>query len=116
MSRVAAQNVPSQDAPYDMANLFPDSTGLPMTIWISARGYAQHDVRIKANQQDGNRMDPGNTAVVAVRPGPSLLHGTLSTAQQAKLFDWVSRNEAILVELWEGSIDFVGFVTRMQKV
>ena len=116
MSRLAAQIVPEQDAPFEMANLFPDNTGLPMTVWVSARGFAQHDVRIKANQQDGNRMDPGNTAVVAVRPEPKVLHGSLSSAQEAKLFEWVTRNQAILVELWEGKIDFVGFVTRMQKV
>jgi hypothetical protein len=99
-----------------MADLFPDSTGLPMTVWVSARGYAQHDVRIKANQQDGPRMDPGNLAVVAIRPSPAMVHGALGSAQQAKLFDWIGRNEALLVELWEGDIDFVGFVTGMQKV
>lgn len=83
---------------------------------VSARGFAQHDVPINANQQDGKRMDPGNTAVVAVRPAPSVLRGSLSAAQEAKLFDWVTRNQTILVELWEGKIDFVGFVTPMQKV
>lgn len=116
MSSLAAQSVPPQDAPYEMANLFPDSTGLPMTIWVSARGFAQHDVRIKANQQNGRRMDPGNTAVVAVRPEPSLVHGALTSAQQAKLFEWVTKNEDALIALWEGEIDFVGFVTGMQKI
>jgi hypothetical protein len=116
MARLAPEIVPNEDAPYEMANLFPDSTGLPMTVWVSTRGFAQHDVRIKVNQQDGNRMDPGNTAVVAVRPEPRLIHGTLDAAQQDKVFGWVLLNEAILIELWEGRIDFVGFVTRMQKV
>jgi hypothetical protein len=30
-----------------MANLFPVTTGLPMTVWVSPRGSAGHDVRIK---------------------------------------------------------------------
>jgi hypothetical protein len=51
---------------YEMANLYPDTTGLPMTVWVSPRGNARHDVRIKVNMTHGDRMDITNTAVVAV--------------------------------------------------
>jgi hypothetical protein len=29
---------------FEMANLFPRTTGLPMTVWVSPRGIARHDV------------------------------------------------------------------------
>ena len=51
-----------------MANLFPADTGLAMVVWVSERGHARHDVRIKVNQSHGTRMLPGNLATVAVRP------------------------------------------------
>jgi len=34
---------------FEMANLYPGTTGLPMTIWVGPRGRARHDVRIKVN-------------------------------------------------------------------
>ena len=53
---------------FEMANLFPATTGLPMTVWVSPRGNARHDVRVKVNMTHGNQMNAANTAVVAVRP------------------------------------------------
>ena len=51
-----------------MANLRPDETGLPMVIWVSERGNARHDARVKVSQAHGSRIDPNNTASVAIRP------------------------------------------------
>ncbi len=36
-----------------MANLYPRTTGLPMTVWVGPRGNARHDVRIKVNMTHG---------------------------------------------------------------
>jgi hypothetical protein len=37
------------DELFEMANLYPRTTGLPMTVWVSPRGNARHDVRVKVN-------------------------------------------------------------------
>jgi hypothetical protein len=55
---------------FEMANLCPETTGLPMTVWVSPRGTARHDVRVKVNMTRGNQMNIANTAVVGVRPRP----------------------------------------------
>jgi hypothetical protein len=55
---------------FEMANLYANTTGLPMTVWISPRGNARHDVRVKVNMTHGNQMSIANTAVVGVRPTP----------------------------------------------
>ena len=34
---------------FEMANLYPATTGLPMTIWVSPQGNARHDVRVEVN-------------------------------------------------------------------
>ena len=44
------------EAPYEMVNLVPRMTGLPMTVWASPRGQARHDVRIKVNPTHGRLM------------------------------------------------------------
>ena len=58
------------DELFKMANLFPRKTGLAMNIWVSPRGNARHDVRVKVNMTHGDQMNIANTALVAVRPSP----------------------------------------------
>ena len=57
-----------EDDLYLMANLPPRLTGLPMVVWLSERGQARHDARIKVSRTHGIRIDPTNTVTVAVRP------------------------------------------------
>jgi hypothetical protein len=61
---------PETDELFEMPNLFPRTTGLPMTVWVSPRGGARHDFRVKVDMTHGNRMDIAYTAVVGVRPAP----------------------------------------------
>ena len=95
------------DALFEMANLFPRTTGLPMTVWVSPRGNARHDVRIKVNMIHGDQMNIANTAVVGVRPAPHLLVGRLSPDDQRAVFEWVTLNTAAPVDYWEGRIDTI---------
>lgn len=96
---------PSDDSEglFELANLYPDSTGLPMTVWVSPRGNARHDIWIKVNMTHGDRMDITNTAVVAVRPAPRILAGQLSPADAQAVFAWISLNADALVEYWGGA-------------
>jgi hypothetical protein len=89
----------------EMANLYPDTTGLPMTVWISPRGNARHDVRVTVNMANGNQMTIANTAVVGVRPSPRVIIGQLSPADAQTVFRWITPNTDALVEYWEGRID-----------
>jgi hypothetical protein len=90
---------------FEMANLYPDTTGLPMTVWISPRGNARHDVRVKVNTTHGNQMSITNTAVVGVRPTPRVISGQLSPGDAQAVFGWIALNTDALVAYWEGRID-----------
>jgi hypothetical protein len=65
---------------FEMANLYPSTTGLPMTVWVSPRGNAHHDVRVRVNITNGDQIDIANTAIVVVRPTPCVIAGQLSPA------------------------------------
>jgi hypothetical protein len=101
---------------FEMANLFPVTTGLPMTVWVSPRGNARHDVRIKVHMTHGNQMNPANTAVVAVRPSPRVIAGRLTSDDQRVVFSWVSLNEAALVAYWNGQIDTIQLGQRLHRL
>ena len=103
------QQVNERDADelFELANLFPRTTGLPMTVWVSPRGNARHDVRVKVNTTHGDHMNIANTAVVGVRPSPQLIAGHLSPDDQRVVFEWISLNTAAIVEYWDGRIDTI---------
>ena len=97
------------DALFEAVNIYPTDSGLPMTVWVSPRGRARHDVRVKVNMAHGLSMAIGNTAVVAVRPSPRLVAGQLSAADLRLLSDWIQLNEAAIVAHWDGNISGVEF-------
>jgi hypothetical protein len=103
----AEANAIERDELFEMANLYPRTTGLPMTVWVSPRGNARHDVRIKVNMTHGNQMTVDNTAVVAVRPVPHLIAGRLSVDDERAVFDWIALNATAIIGYWDGDIDTV---------
>lgn len=98
---------------FEIANLYPGTTGLPMTVWVSPRGAAR---RIKVNMTHGNRMTIANTAVVAVRPVPRVVTGQLLSTDEQTVFAWVTLNEDALMAYWEGRVDTAGLVQRLRRV
>ena len=101
---------------FEMANLYPDTTGLPMTVWVSPRGNARHDVRVKVNMTHGEQMNIENTAVVGVRPTPRLVAGRLSAADAQAVFAWVLLNAGTLVSYWEGRIDTARMIHALRRL
>ena len=120
--RVAKPRVPANDRRdreadelYEMANLFPRTTGLNLTVWVSPRGRARHDARIKVSLTPG-RMDIGHTAVVGIRPSPRLIEGNLAPADLEAVSQWIRLNEAALMDFWNETIDSVELGGRLKKV
>ena len=121
MSRSKAKAVrhasePDTDELFEMANLFPRTTGLPMTVWVSPRGTARHDVRVNVNMTHGDQMNIANTAVVGVRPSPRVIAGSLSPDDQRAVFEWVALNTAAMVEYWDGRIDTIELGRLLKRI
>ena len=91
------------EAPFEMANLFPRHTGLPFVVWISFRGGAQHDVRVKVSP--GPKAMPYEMTSVAIRPEVRVVEGELSGPDLALLTRWIELNRDTLLHYWEGDID-----------
>jgi hypothetical protein len=101
---------------FEMANLYPDTTGLPMTVWVSPRGNARHDVRVKVNTTHGNQMNIANTTLVGVRPTPHVIAGQLSPADVQAVFQWVALNTDALVAYWDGLIDTARMIQALKPL
>jgi hypothetical protein len=104
------------DGLFEMANLYPRTTGLPMTVWVGPRGRARHDVRVKVNMTHGDQMTIDNTAVVGVRPAPHLVAGQLSSEDQRLVFEWIRLNAPAIIAYRDGSIDTVELVQALKPL
>jgi len=101
---------------FEIANLFPRTTGLPMTVWVSPRGCARHDARVKVCLTHGPRMDISSTAIVGIRPQPRLLRGQLPAPDFEQVAAWVALNETPLLDFWNGEIDSIELGARLRKL
>jgi hypothetical protein len=114
--KLAAYRTSGSEDLFELANLFPRTTGLPMTVWVSPRGNARHDVRIKVNMVHGNQMSPTNTAVVGVRPSPHIVAGTLPLDDERAVSAWIMLNSAAIIAYWEGDIDTVQLAQALRPL
>jgi hypothetical protein len=112
----AAKPRKSAEAPFEMANLYPRHTGLPVTVWVSPRGRARHAARIKVCRRPGDRMDPTDLVSVSFRPTPRAIDGDLPPEVMQAVSAWIADNEAVLLDYWDGAIDTVELASRLRRV
>ena len=104
------------DASFRMVNLFPRTTGLPMTIWAGPRSGARHAPRIMVNMTHGNAKDVNNTAVVSIQPQPHLIAGSLSASDIAAVASWIDLNREALLAHWLGWTDGAEIAMRTKRL
>jgi hypothetical protein len=102
---------------FEMANLSPTLTGLPMIVWISERGRAQHGARVKVSLVHGRRARPDRTASVSVRPtievvaGPEMRRRDLELVRQ-----WIELNREAILAYWDGDLLTDEVIARLKPV
>ena len=104
------------DELFEMVNLYPRTTGLPMTIWTGPRSGARHAPRIKVCMAHGNRMDTTNTAVVGILPRPRLIEGSLTAGDLAAVASWIDLNREALLAHWRGDLDGAEMSARTKRI
>jgi hypothetical protein len=101
---------------FEMANLRPASTGLPMVIWVSEKGRARHGPRIKVSRKHGDRMDIRNTVSVTIDGPPRVIGEGLAAGDLDLVSDYISRNRDALLAYWHGEIDTVELISRLRPI
>ena len=104
------------EPPFEMANLRPDSTGLPMAIWVSEKGRARHGPRIKVSRQHGGRMDVYHTVSVTLDDPPRVIGGKLPAADLNAVRRYLALNREALLGFWNGEMDTVELVARLRRL
>jgi hypothetical protein len=87
-----------------MANLRPERTGLPFIVFISQKGGARHDVRIKIAR--AARVRPSEMITVAILPSARVVRGRLPPHDLDLLTQWIDLNRDTLIDYWNGIIEY----------
>jgi hypothetical protein len=97
----SASLIEEDEGLFEMVNVRPEISGLPFIVWISEKGGARHDVRIKVSP--GPRVREFS-ATVSVRPDVELLAGELSKADLDLVRGWIELNRDTIIKYWNGDI------------
>src|SRR5712691_3815781 len=82
---------PEGQALFEMANLRPERTGLPFVVFISQKGGARHDVRVKVAH--GAKVRPSEMVTIALRPSVRPVRGKLDPSDLVLLRRWIELNQ-----------------------
>ena len=94
---------PEQELGFDLANVAPESTGLPFVVWVAERMGARHDVRVYVSP--GFRVrSRAEFVAVAIRPAVRVVKRKLGVNELALLTRWIELNRDALVKYWDGDI------------
>jgi hypothetical protein len=71
---------------------------------------------IQVMQVHGTRMDPGNLAVVALRPRPHVVAGHLTVADLQAVSQWIALNETAILNHWNGLTDGAELAQQLRRL
>lgn len=97
----SASLIDEDEGLFEMVNVRPEISGLPFIVWISEKGGARHDVRVKVSP--GPRVREFS-ATVSVRPSVEVLAGQLSKADLDLVRGWIELNRDTIIKYWNGDI------------
>ena len=94
----------TDEAPFEMANLRPATTGLPFVVFVSQRGgAARHGPRIKISPLP--RFDPEQAITITLEEPPRPL-GDLGSEELDLVRRWIALNRTTLEGYWAGTIAY----------
>lgn len=106
------------DTFFEMANVRPDETGLPMVIWIYPKtDREQHGPRIKVSKHYGDKVSKDLfTITISDTPRKIGDSGEIKNKDVNTLINFVKINKDILLDLWYDKISSTKAVLGLKKV
>jgi hypothetical protein len=98
---IITDELSSGEGLFERENVRPELTGLPFIVWISEKGQARHDLRVKVSPGPKVREF---IASLSVRPDVEIVAGTLSVSDFELAKAWIELNQDVIIAFWEGDI------------
>ena len=91
---------------FEMSNLRPKETGLPMVLWIKpSSGTEKHGPRVKVQTIHGEKAKLGKTVSLSISDNPEIVAGRgLSTKDLKVAATFVRNNKDLLLKFWNDEV------------
>jgi hypothetical protein len=114
LTAIAQQTTEQPEAPFEMANLRPEKTGLPFVVGVSQQGGARHGPRIKLSPLP--RYNPAEAITVTLEDPPRAL-APLPDTDLALVTSWIELNRTTIEQYWSGEIAYTeDMLARIESV
>jgi hypothetical protein len=100
---------------WEMANIRPNKTGLPMVIWIKPKTTEKHGPRIKVQISHGDKIKINNWVSISIEDSPQLFGSGLSIDDFNLIVKFIKNNKDNLLKVWNDEIDPIDFVNIIIK-
>jgi hypothetical protein len=115
VTKSAASETGAED--WAIVKLFPQSTGLPMAVWITENDGYPHDVRVKVSPLHAGRGSWRIAPPIAVRPQTrEIVPGSLPAADVALVSRWIEMNRDVIIDYWDSKIDIYEVLARLKRL
>ena len=92
--------------PFFAVNLGSRTTGLPMNVWLSPRGYARCAACIWVQADHREQFDLGSLAVISLETDlPQIIEGRLTAVDLNRVRSWFALNQDAILDHWAERID-----------
>ena len=105
----------------EMANLFPENTGLPVVIWVQEKSSDKIEKNkhklpgIKVMTKKG-KANISQSVSVSIEDNPKVLNGKLSSTILNSVKKWILLNKISLLNHWNQEIDTVSLIHKLKKI
>lgn len=100
---------------YEMANISPLETGLPVTVFCSPQGGAKHECRVKvANIRGG--INEHDTFSIDLKDLAVRGHCKLSSDELDSVKWWIHRNRFVILDYWKYRITTTQFINSIEPI
>ena len=83
-------------------------------VWVSVRGRAGHDVRVKV--APGPKAQSTDLISVGLRPAIHVIEGTMTSYDLGLLRRWFELNQEAILQYWNEEIDTIDLAAAIQAI
>lgn len=100
---------------YEMANISPTETGLPVTVFCSPRGGAKHECRVKVTNIRGG-INEHDVFSIDIKDLSIIGHCKLSSNDLESVKWWIHRNRFVILDYWKHRITTTQFINSIKSI
>lgn len=104
---------------WEMTNLHPRDTGLPVIVWADSNRQMKHGLRIKFQNSYSDKTDSSSLIPMTISENPQILVQVklrISNADLQKIRQWIILNKDLLVAYAKEAITTKDFVNSLKTL